>query len=797
MTREQFKKLFEDKIIIFDGASGTQLHKMGMPSGVCPEKWAVENPECLKKVHKGYLEAGSEVIYTFTFGGNAIKLDEYGLKGETFQLNKRLVEIAREATEGKCLIAGDISSGGILLEPYGDITFEQSVESFKEQIKGLLAGGVDLLAIETMLDIQEARAALIAARELCDLPVLVTITFESAQRTLMGTDALSALVTLQSLGADAVGCNCSSGPAEMVGIIETMKPYAKVPLIAKPNAGKPRLVNGETVFDMDADAFAGYTNALIKAGVNGLGGCCGTNADFIQKLVSICKDKKPYKIERKTVSLVSSYRKTVAMSQEQPLTVIGERLNPTGKKALKEALKEKDMDEVSDIAREQYEAGASILDVNAGVPGINEKEILPMMVQAVGNAVPLPVCLDSSDTGALKAALRTYPGRAIINSISGEHEKLTKVLPLAAKFGAMFVLLPMDDHGVPETAEERITIIKHVYNEASKYGFTKEDILVDGLVMAVASNQKAAYETLKVIEWCSREFGVNTVIGLSNVSFGLPNRDLINSAFLSMAVAHGLSTAIMNPNHEGMMAQKRACDVLASRDNNAMTFIMTAMNSNSESALAQPAEKTIYDAVLRGLAESTEVLVKEALANGSPPQAIIDEQLIPAIQKVGAFYEQKKYFLPQLIKGAETMQKAMAILEPLLADENKDTKSKGTIVIATVKGDVHDIGKNIVALLLKNHGFVVHDLGKDVEAIRIIEAAKEHNADIIALSALMTTTMGEMPKIAEMAKEAGLSAKIMVGGAVLDQAYAESFGAYFSSDAYAAVRLAEELTSQG
>ncbi len=797
MTKNEFKKLFQNKIVLLDGGMGTLLQKLGMPNGVCPEKWATENTGMVKMTQSRYREAGSDILYTFTLGANAIKLSEYGLAEETYAINKLLAQTTRSAAGADGLVAGDISSCGSLLMPYGDVGFEEVIESFKTQVKGLLDGGVDLFVIETMLDLQEARGALLAIKELCDLPVMVTMTYEAGQRTLMGTDPVSALVTLQSLGADAVGCNCSSGPAEMVDVIARMKPYAKVPLIAKPNAGKPRLENGKTIFDMDSVQFASYTEALIEAGANGVGGCCGTTPEYIQRLGEIAAGCLPVKVERKVYSLACSNRKTHEIHPSLPFTVIGERLNPTGKKALKEALLNGDMDTVSDLAREQIEAGATLLDINAGVPGIDETETLVAMVNTVCNTCSAPILIDTSNPVALEAALRIYPGRAVINSISGEKEKLEKLLPLAKKYGAMFVLLPVDDKGVPETAEERIEIIKQVYQEAKKLGFSKEDILVDGLVMTVASNAAGALETLKVIAWCDR-FKVNTVMGLSNVSFGLPARESINSAFLAMAVSRGLSSAIMNPNNEQMMMGVRASDVLVARDINAVTY------AGIYSGQGKPADKgsskgespvtTLYEAIINGARDTAEGLAQLALTEGRSAKAIIDEELIPAIQKVGDLYEKKMYFLPQLIRGAEAMEKAMAVLTPALSYDGEENKEGSqTVVIATVKGDVHDIGKNIVAMLLKNYGFNVVDLGKDVDASRIIDAAKTNNADIIALSALMTTTMNQMPKVMSLIKKEGLTCEMMVGGAVLDKRYADTFGAHYSQDAYSAVKLAQSF----
>lgn len=795
MTKKEFKKLFQNRLIILDGGMGTLLQKLGMPSGVCPEEWASRNTEFLIKTQSRYREAGSNILYTFTLGANPIKLKEYGLSNQTFELNRKLALAAREAAGDGVWVAGDISSCGSLLAPFGDIEFEEAVEGFKLQVEGLLAGGVDLFVIETMMDIQEARAALLAVKELCDLPVMVTMTYEG-ERTLMGSDPVSALVTLQSLGADAVGCNCSGGPAEMVDLIARMKPYAKVPLIAKPNAGKPRLEKGRTLFDMDAETFASYTSALVEAGVNGLGGCCGTTPEYIEKIVAEAKALQPVKVKPKNYSLVCSNRQTVAIHPELPFTIIGERLNPTGKKVLKEALLKGDMETVAELAREQVEAGAALLDINAGVPGINEKETLVDMVNAVCNAVPTPILLDSSNPEALEAALRIYPGRAIINSISGESEKLDKLLPLAQKYGAMFVLLPVDDAGVPETAQERIAIIRKVYERARKLGFTKEDILVDGVVMTVASNAHGAKEALKVVSWCSNRFGANTTMGLSNVSFGLPGREAVNVAFVSMAIAHGLSSAILNPNNEQMVQTVRASDALIARDINAVAY--TNFYSGQKSTTAAPQKdgnisKTLYDAIINGSRESAGELARQGLLSGRLAKDLIDDELIPAIQKVGEYYEKKQYFLPQLIRGAEAMEKAMEVLSPELVKDNVDVPHQGTIVIATVKGDVHDIGKNIVAMLLKNYGFKVIDLGKDVEADSIIEAARTNNADIIALSALMTTTMNQMPLVMDKMRAAKLELPMMVGGAVLDKRFAESFGAHFSHDAYSAVKLAQKL----
>ncbi len=791
MTKQQFRDWVLEGIRVLDGATGTELQKMGMPSGVCPEQWVCENPEALMKIQRDYIDSGSDILYTSTFGGNGLKLKEYGIDN-VVQINREVAKLAKMAAVGKALVAGDIAPTGQLMEPFGDYTFEEIVNVYKDQVKGLLEGGVDLFAIETMMDIQEARAALLAVKESCDLPVIVTMTFEKGH-TINGTDPLTALVTLQSLGADAVGCNCSTGPKEMLEIIRDLKPYARVPLVAKPNAGLPHLVNGKTVFDMNANEFAAYVQSFAEAGVNLLGGCCGTSPEFIRKIASIIKGSKCRGIEAADGPLMlSSSRRTVFIDKALPLCVIGERINPTGKKRLREELAAGSMDLVTEYAMEQVDEGASVLDVNAGVPGIDEAKTLTDMVSSLITLVQTPLCLDSSSPEALESALRIYPGRALINSVSGEEAKLRKVLPVAAKYGAAFVLLPVEDAGVPELAEARIQIIQRVFQEAQKYGYTRSDFLVDGLVMTIASNQSASMETLKVLRWSYETFGANTVLGLSNVSFGLPERNWINTAFLAMAMTGGLSAAIMNPGAETLMHVKRACDVLTGKDHNSLGYIQ-AYGGESKARDEKRQGDPLFNAVLEGLAGEVTKSIRAALDNGEAPGKILDEHLIPAITKVGELYEKKAYFLPQLIQSAEAMKAAMELLNPLLAMTG-DGVSNGRVVLATVRGDIHDIGKNIVGLMLRNYGFEVFDLGKDVPAEVILEKAREVQADVIGLSALMTTTMTEMRRVVEMARDQKLGVKILIGGAAVDEGYAKEIGAdAYAGDAYAAVKRTEAL----
>lgn len=795
MTKHEFKEMVSNGVVILDGATGTLLQRQGMPSGVCPEKWVLDNPSTIINIQRQYIESGSDIIYSFTFGANELKLKEFGID-DVEGINRELVRLSKQAAEGRALVAGDMSPTGQLMEPFGPYSFEEIVNAYKKQVDGLLHGGVDLFVIETMMDIQEARAALIAVKESCDLPVIVTMTFEHGGYTINGTDPLTALITLQSLGADAVGCNCSTGPGEMLEIINNIKPYAKVPLVAKPNAGMPKLVNGKTVFDMDAGEFASFAGQFLEAGANLVGGCCGTTPEYIHCISKAVKGKKCRENVRKNNDLLlSSSRRTVSIGGNLPVCMIGERINPTGKKKLSEELKEGSMDLVMELAMDQVDQGALVLDVNAGIPEIDEVEVLTKIVSILSPMVKVPLCLDSSSPEALEAALRIYPGRALINSISAERQKIEKILPVAAKYGAAFILLPVDDSGVPEKAEDRIKIIEEVYEKAAEYGYTKSDILVDGLVLTAAANQDACLETLKVIDWSTNEFGANTVIGLSNVSFGHPERTWINAAFLAMAMSRGLTAVIMNVQSEETMHIKRAADVLTGKDHNSIHYIKTYGMQNEQKA-GRKQDDGIYNCILDGRKGEIEELIRKEISNGVPPARIVDNHLIPAITRVGELYQERTYFLPQLIQSAETMETAMKYLSPLLEDNCSRVKKKGRIVLATVKGDIHDIGKNMVALMLRNYGFDVIDLGKDVDSEIIIRTAVDEKADIIALSALMTTTMEEMRITAEKVRERNIKASMLIGGAAVDEDYAREIGASYAKDAYMAVKEAEALVAK-
>jgi len=562
MKRESFRQYLQKGFLILDGATGTELQKRGMPGGVCPEQWVVDNPWAIIDLQKKYVAAGSNVVYTCTFGGNRVKLEGFGLGDKVIELNRTLARLSREAVGDSGFVAGDLAPTGDFIEPFGDLSFEEVVDIYKEQVAGLLEGGVDYFVIETMMDIQEARAALIAVRESCDLPVCVSMTFDENRKTLTGTDAVTALITLQSLGADAVGCNCSTGPKDMLKIISQMKPYAKVPLMAKPNAGLPKLVDGKTVFDMGAEEFGTFVAPLVSAGANMIGGCCGTSPEYIEQIRKNITGLGPVAPEVKAVSALTSSRKTLFINSADKFPVIGDRINPAAEKNLQDELKEGETYEVQQLAAEQVQNGADILDINVELPGTDETESMKTVVEFIGSRFNVPVCIDSSSPEAVEKALRIYPGRALIKSISAKKEKTGKLLSIAAKYGAMFILLPADDREVPEEAGRKCEIVEHVYNEARKYGFEKDDIIVDCLVETSDSDQRWAEETLKVIKWCKETLGCASIINLSDVSSGLSEREWINSGFLAMAMGEGLSMAILNPSSDVFMKVKTAFESL-------------------------------------------------------------------------------------------------------------------------------------------------------------------------------------------------------------------------------------------
>lgn len=810
MTREEFRRLLNSHIIVLDGATGTNLQKAGMPVGACPEEWILDHPQVMIDLQTAYIRSGSNIIFAPTFSGNRIKLAEYGLEKKIGEMNKQLVALSKQAVakEGyRGYVAGDITMTGQMLYPMGTMQFEELVAIYKEQAGYLMEAGVDLFVIETMMSLAETRAAVIAIQETCKLPIMASLTFAENGRTLYGTDPKTAVVTLQSLGVDVIGVNCSTGPDKMIPIIQEMKQYANIPIMAKPNAGMPELINGETVYQMTPEEFAREGRALVEAGANVVGGCCGTTPEHIAALSRQVKTMDIPEVNQTKRRVLCSERQTVDIDINGPFMVVGERINPTGKKKLQTELREGKLDMVLTMAEEQEKMGASILDINMGMNGIDEKEMLIKVLYEVSSLVNLPLCIDSSHVDIIEAALRVYPGRALINSISMEKEKIEKLLPIAKRYGAMFILLPLSDEGLPKSKEEKIDIIHHIMEEAFRQGFSKEDIVVDGLVATVGANKLAAIETLETISYCKNQLELATICGLSNISFGLPERINVNTAFLTMAVANGLTMAIANPSQDMLVNAAFAADLLINKDTadvryiermNRLKELSEGVPSDAANGMAagqgqQSKKPAVYEAVLKGNKSGIVAETEKLLADKTEPQVIIDTMLIPAINEVGELFNKKVYFLPQLIASAEAMELAIEKLEPLLV-RSEDEEPKATIIMATVEGDIHDIGKNLVVLMLKNYGYRVIDLGKDVPARKIVDTAREEKAAIVGLSALMTTTMMRMQDVVDLVKTEKLDVKVIIGGAVITQDFADEIGADgYSKDAAEAVKLVERL----
>ena len=790
MTKQEFKDFIEKGPIILDGAMGTGLMKAGMSVDECTEKWAVEHPDVVMQIQKAYIEAGAQIIYAPTFGANRIKLAEYGLENEIERLNKELVALSKKAADGKALVAGDLTMTGQIPYPVGDVPFEVFVDTYKEQARLLVDAGVDLMVIETMMSLQECRAAVLAIREVCDLPIMATLTYNEDGRTLYGTPPEVAVNVVQSLGVDAIGVNCSTGPEGMVPIVEKMAEYATVPLIAKPNAGLPELDGMETVYRMTPEEFARTGKKLIEAGASLVGGCCGTTPEHVKALADAVKGMEIKKPLWKHRRVLTSERALVEVKLDGNFLVVGERINPTGKKALQAELREGKLDMVRKFAMEQEAAGAALLDINTGMNGIDEMAMTKEVIYEVSSTVDCPLVIDTSHIDVMEEALRIYPGRALINSISYETAKCEKMLALAKKYGAMFILLPLSDAGLPKDNEEKTSVLEKIYDKAIEMGIAHEDIIVDGLVTTVGANAAAGVECFDTISYCKEVKKLPTICGLSNISFGLPERGTVNATFLTMAMAKGMTMAIANPCQEQLMHAMFAADMLLHHPNADVTFVD---KMNAANATEDESQHPIHRHVVKGNGIAILEAVKEELASGTKAEDIINEYLIPAINEVGQYFNDGKYFLPQLIRSANTMKMAIDHVEPLL-EKKESGKMLPTVVIATVKGDIHDIGKNLVVLMLKNYGYPVIDLGKDVPAEEIVRVAMEHDAAVIGLSALMTTTMMRMQDVVDVCREKGCKAKVVVGGACITEDFATEIGAdAYAKDAADTVRVVERL----
>lgn len=788
-----FKERLGKEILFFDGAMGTMLQERGLQTGEIPELWNMTHEEVILDVHKQYLEAGCDIVKANTFGINPFKMEGTGYTCEA--LTKKGIELVKRAiaeTGKEAYTALDIGSLGKLLEPLGELPFEEAYEAFKPVCIAGEQAGADLVLIETMNDTYEIKAAVLAAKENTSIPVVVTMVFDEGGKLLTGADMEAAVAMLEGLRVDAIGLNCGFGPDVMKEFLPKLREVCSLPIVVNPNAGLPVVVDGKTCFHVGPEEFAGIMTEIAEEGISVMGGCCGTTPAHIKALVESCKGKKPLAITDKGRSVVSSYTHAVVLNNRPK--IIGERINPTGKSRLKQALRENDLEYIYKEALAQQDMGAHILDVNVGLPEIDEVAMMKSVLTGLQGITDLPLQIDTSDMEAMEQGMRLYNGKPLINSVNGKKESMDAVFPLVAKYGGMVVCLTLDENGIPETAEGRIEIAKRIIAEAARYGIGKKDLLMDTLCMTISTGQENAKITLDALDYVRNTLGVHTTLGVSNVSFGLPQRELVNTAFYTIALSRGLSAGIINPNSEKMMAAYHSYCALNGSDTQCTDYInLYSQQADAPKKTTDKKEVTLYDAVVRGLIDSAYQAAKKELETREP-LAVIDEDLIPALDKVGQGFEKKTVFLPQLLMSADAAKAGFDAIKEYLKAKGDASASKGTIVIATVKGDIHDIGKNIVKVLLENYGFNVIDLGKDVPPETVVETAKENNVKLVGLSALMTTTVVNMETTIKLLKEELPECKVMVGGAVLTQTYADMIGAdFYSKDAMGSVRYANEL----
>ena len=749
---------------------------LNLKAGELPELLNINDPERVYAIHKAYADAGCNIISANTFGANRFKYDNVD------EIVKSAVKNAKRT--GK-KVALDIGPTGKLLKPMGDLDFEECVDIFADVVK---AGRdeADLVLLETFGDLYEIKAAMLAVKENCDLPLIVSMIFDEKARLLTGADVRTACAVVEGLGADAIGFNCGLGPKQMIPLVEELEKHASIPILVMPNAGLPESVNGETIFNVDPDEFASYMTQIAKMGVSYLGGCCGTTPAHLKAMIEATKDIEDKVPEFKNETIVASYSKSVDLSEG---AVIGERINPTGKKLMKEALRNKDMDYVLRQGITQSEAGAHILDVNMGLPEIDEKEMLCSGVYELQSVLPVPLQLDSGDAEAMEAALRLYNGKAMINSVNGKEKSMKEVFPLAKKYGGVVVCLCLDEDGIPSTAQGRIAIAKKIIKRAAEYGIDKKNLAVDALVMTISTDTNNAVETLNAVDYIRNTLGVNTVLGVSNISFGLPNREAVNTAFYTLAMSRGLSAGIINPNSRPMMNAFYSYKALAGKDESCQEYIKSAVDTE----IVQKTENLdLKTAIIKGMKEESARCAKELLEN-TESLVIINDYIIPALDVVGDGFEKNTIFLPQLLMSADSAKAAFDEIKAHFVMSGAEQVKGEKIIIATVEGDIHDIGKNIVKVLLQNYGFDVMDLGKDVKCEKVLEEAQKNNVKLVGLSALMTTTVPNMEKTIKLLHD-NTDAKVFVGGAVLTRDYAKMINAdFYAKDAMESVRIAQEF----
>ncbi|MGM9642542.1 MAG: homocysteine S-methyltransferase family protein [Eubacteriales bacterium] len=790
-------EFIKNNILVLDGGMGTLLQQRGLRPGELPETWNITHPETICDIHHEYFNSGSNVVNTNTFGANILKFSPEELEATV----RSAIKLARRAADESTgtqekFVALDIGPTGKMLKPYGDLDFEDAVAVFAETVKLGEKCGADLIMIETMNSSYETKAALLAAKENSSLPVFVSNAYSADGKLMTGASPAAMVAMLEGMGADAVGVNCSFGPKALGTTVEEYLRYSSVPVLLKPNAGLPKSVDGKTVFDVPADEFAAEAAALVRKGVRIVGGCCGTTPEYIQKTVEAIKDLSPMPIEKKNFTCISSYTHAVIFDKEPIL--IGERINPTGKKQFKEALRTHDIGYILKEGIAQQERGAQVLDVNVGLPDIDEREMLTEAVTELQAVIDLPLQIDTSDSAAMEAALRRYDGKAMINSVNGKAESMAAVFPIAKKYGGLIVALTLDEGGIPGTAEERVAIAKRILAEAEKYGIDRKDIIFDPLAMTVSADKNAAAQTLRAVGMLN-SLGCKTSLGVSNVSFGLPERDIITSEFFTLALGRGLSAAIMNPYSDAMMKSYFAYRALMGLDDNCADYIEFAQALPAQTTVATVApEKAkeeysseLQKSIIKGLKERAAALT-EALIADEAPLEIVKNEIIPALDAVGLGFEKKTVYLPQLLMSAEAAKCAFEVIKA--HTPSGTATGKPPFVLATVRGDIHDIGKNIVKLILENYGYPVIDLGRDVPPERVVEEVVRTHAPLVGLSALMTTTVPAMEETIKALRASAPWAKIVVGGAVLNRDYAEQIGAdRYAEDAMETVRYAETI----
>lgn len=785
------RDFIKNNIVYLDGGMGTLLQKSGLQPGELPERWNISHPEVIKEIHKSYYDSGSNIVNTNTFGANSLKFGTDELSEIIYHAVKNADE-ARKASSGKQekFIALDVGPTGKLLKPLGDLDFEDAVKAFAEVISLGVKYGVDLITIETMNDSYETKAAVLAAKENSDLPIIVTNAYGENGRLMTGADPAVMAAMLEGMGVDAIGANCSLGPKQLMGVMDELLNYCSVPVAFKPNAGLPKSDGKVTYYDVDAEEFAQDIKLAVANGVRIVGGCCGTTPEYIKKVCELTRDMRPKEIEKKTYSVCTSYNKAVFFG-EKPI-LIGERINPTGKKRFKQALLENDIGYILQEAVNQQAKGVHVLDVNVGLPGIDEAQMLTNSVCELQCVTDLPLQIDSSDPVAMESALRRYNGKAMINSVNGKEENLNAIFPLVKKYGGFVVALTLDEKGIPSTVDGRMKIARKILLTAALYGINKKDIIFDPLAMTVSADKMSAVTTLETVKKITEQLGCNTSLGVSNVSFGLPSRDLVNAAFFTTAMENGLSAAIMNPYSERMMEAYYSFNVVKGLDENCMDFINFASRQEVQPTAKQESSLTLKEAIEKGLKEKANEITTAMLGN-SAPLDIVNTHVIPALDNVGKRFEEKKLFLPQLLMSAEAAKASFEVIKATMSADGSSVK-KGSIVIATVHGDIHDIGKNIVKLLLENYGYNVIDLGKNVPPETVLRAVTDNHAPLVGLSALMTTTVPAMEETVKLIKENAPWCKTVVGGAVLTQDYADKIGAdKYAADAMETVRYTESV----